>query len=171
MIRFVLGNMFDADVEALVNPVNCFAKAGRGLDELFRQRFPSNHEAFAARCGAGEVVPGKMDVHDLGADAKPRWIINFPTKRHWRDPSRLEDIESGLVDLRRVIVELNIRSIAIPALSCGLGGLDWAVVKPRIMAALQDLPRAWTSPSLNPCPPRGRNGRHLPPEPFHFDSH
>lgn len=154
-------SIFDADVEALVNPVNCFAKAGRGLDELFRQRFPSNHEAFAARCGAGEVVPGKMDVHDLGADAKPRWIINFPTKRHWRDPSQLEDIESGLVDLRRVIVELNIRSIAIPALGCGLGGLDWAVVKPRIVAALQDLPGVDIS-IFEPLPPKGQE-RSAPP--------
>lgn len=125
------------------------------MDELFRQRFPSNHEAFAAACEEGEVVPGKMDVHDLGAGAKPRWIINFPTKRHWRDPSRLEDIESGLVDLRRVIVEFNIRSIAIPALGCGLGGLDWAVVKPMIVAALHDLPGVDIS-IFEPLPPKGQ---------------
>lgn len=156
-----IGNMFDADVEALVNAINCRGSMGAGLALEFKNRYPAMFELYHARCGAGEVVPGKMDVHDLGAEAKPRWIINFPTKRHWRDPSRLEDIESGLVDLRRVIVELNIRSIAIPALGCGLGGLDWAVVKPRIVAALQELPGVDIS-IFEPLPPKGQE-RSAPP--------
>src|SRR5208283_1157177 len=89
---------------------------------------------------AKEIRPGRMFVFKRSALDQPRWIINFPTKRHWKGKSRIEDIDSGLLDLVRVIKENDIGSIAIPPLGCGLGGLDWAEVRPLIEAALASVP-------------------------------
>lgn len=140
MITLTKGNLLAADVEALVNTVNCVGVSGRGIALQFRQAFPDNYEAYAAACARDEVQPGHVLVYATGQLTNPRYIINFPTKRHWRGQSRIEDIEAGLADLVRVVREVDIRSIAIPPLGSGLGGLDWAAVRPKIEAALTRLP-------------------------------
>ena len=96
MIEIVGGNILEADAEALVNTVNCVGVMGKGLALQFKQAFPANFKAYEAACRAGEVAPGKMFIFDNGRRIKPRYIIDFPTKRHWRDNSRIEDIRSGL---------------------------------------------------------------------------
>lgn len=140
MITFTEGNLLNADVEAVVNTVNTQGVMGKGIALMFKEAFPDNFKAYAAACRRGEVVVGKMFVfqrHDLVA---PRLIINFPTKKHWRNPSKIEWIDEGLQDLKRVIAEYRITSIAIPPLGAGNGGLDWDDVKPRIVAALEAIP-------------------------------
>lgn len=132
-------NFFNADAEALVNTVNCVGVMGRGIALQFKKRFPENFDEYAIACKRKEVIPGKMFVHRTGSMINPRFIINFPTKRHWRGTSRIEDIESGLSDLKQVIIKNAIKSIAIPPLGCGLGGLDWKIVRSKIENALQDL--------------------------------
>jgi O-acetyl-ADP-ribose deacetylase (regulator of RNase III) len=123
MIRYVTGDLFSANAEALVNAVNTVGVMGKGVALAFRQRFPENFRAYVDACSRGEVEVGRMFVMDRGGFQRPRWIINFPTKQHWRHPSRLEWIVEGLDDLRRVIVANDIRTIAIPALGAGNGGL------------------------------------------------
>ncbi len=136
MIRFKAGDVLAEDVDALVNTVNCVGVMGRGIALQFKKAFPANFEAYAAACKRGEVKPGRMFVFETGALANPRWIVNFPTKRHWRGRSRMEDVEAGLKALAAEIRARNIRSIAVPPLACGLGGLAWDDVRPRIEAAL-----------------------------------
>lgn len=139
MIRFTQGNILEADAEALVNTVNCVGVMGRGIALQFKRAFPDNFKAYAAACKRGEVQPGRLFVTETGRLTNPRYIINFPTKRHWRGKSRLEDIETGLAVLVQEIRARNIRSIAIPPLGSGLGGLDWQEVRPRIESALSQL--------------------------------
>ncbi len=133
-------DILQADAEALVNTVNCVGVMGRGIALQFRKAFPENFDAYKALCDRGELQPGRMMVHDLGRLANPRCVINFPTKRHWKGKSRMEDIEAGLVALVREVETRGIRSIAIPPLGCGLGGLDWREVRPRIEEAFHGLP-------------------------------
>src|ERR1700740_1131519 len=102
-IDLVEGNLLRADAEALVNTVNTVGIMGKGIALQFRKAFPGNYKAYRKACKAGEVVPGKMFVFDMGAIKNPRLIINFPTKRHWKAKTRIEDIEEGLVDLVRVL--------------------------------------------------------------------
>jgi O-acetyl-ADP-ribose deacetylase (regulator of RNase III) len=132
MIRDVYGDLFDADVEAIVNPVNTAGVMGKGLALRFKQRFPENYAVYRQACEAGEVVLGRVLPVSTGQLTNPRWVLNFPTKGHWRSKSRLVDIDHGLVHLRQLIDELAIASIAIPPLGCGLGGLDWSDVAPLI---------------------------------------
>jgi len=142
MIKLMAGDIVKADVEALVNTVNCVGIMGRGIALQFRKAFPDNYRAYKSACDRKELRPGVMFVHDLGRLTNPRYIINFPTKRHWKGKSRMEDIEAGLKTLCEAIREKNIRSIAIPPLGSGLGGLDWQDVRPRIeeaMSALDDV--------------------------------
>ena len=139
MITYTSGDILNADVEALVNTVNCVGVMGRGIALQFKNMFPENFEAYAAACAREEVRPGKMFIYPTGALTNPRFIVNFPTKRHWRGKSRVDDIDSGLNALREEIVRRGIRSIAIPPLGSGLGGLDWQDVKPRIVLALSSL--------------------------------
>ena len=139
MIELKSGDIFREDVEALVNSVNCVGVMGRGIALQFKNLFPDNYEAYADACKQGEVRPGRMFVYESGKMTNPRYIINFPTKRHWRGKSRIEDIEDGLKELVREIRERNIRSIAIPPLGTNLGGLSWADVRPRIESALGEL--------------------------------
>lgn len=139
MISYTSGDILNADVEALVNTVNCVGIMGRGIALQFKNMFPGNFAAYASACARDAVQPGKMFVFETGELTNPRFIINFPTKRHWKGKSRLEDIDSGLVALREEVVRRGIRSIAIPPLGSGLGGLDWSVVKPRIVSALAQL--------------------------------
>ena len=139
MIEFKNGNIFEDEAEALVNTVNCVGVMGRGIALQFKKRYPENFASYEKACREKEIQPGKMFVFETGNMMNPQYIINFPTKRHWRGASRLEDIESGLVDLVKVIRERSIASIAIPPLGCGLGGLDWQLVRERMENAFHDL--------------------------------
>ena len=140
MITFTSGDITEADAEALVNTVNCVGVMGRGIALQFKRRYPGNFRAYAAACNRGDVEPGRVFVFETGQLTNPRYIINVPTKRHWRAKSRLEDIESGLQALAEAISTRHIHSVAIPPLGCGMGGLDWNEVRPRIEAALRAVP-------------------------------
>ena len=140
MIELAHGNLLEADADALVNTVNCVGYMGKGIALQFKQAFPDNFRTYEAACRHGSMVPGRVLVHDYGVLQRPRYIINFPTKNHWRAKSRMEDIESGLAALVQAVREHDIRSIAVPPLGCGLGGLNWSDVRPRIEAAFTELP-------------------------------
>ncbi|CAM4259217.1 macro domain-containing protein [Shewanella livingstonensis] len=136
-IKSVEGDLLQQqDVDAIVNTVNCVGVMGKGIALQFKKKWPANFKAYAAACKADEVKLGQMFTFELGAMALPKFIINFPTKGHWRNASRLQDIESGLKDLAKQIQLHNIRSIAIPPLGCGNGGLDWAEVNPLVIQYL-----------------------------------
>ena len=128
------------DVDAIVNTVNCVGVMGKGIALQFKKKWPANFKAYAAVCKAKALRPGNMHVYDAGALATPKYVINFPTKDHWRGKSRVEFIEDGLRELVRVIGELQIKSIAIPPLGCGNGGLEWEPVKKMIEEAFSELP-------------------------------
>ena len=134
------GDLLNQDAEALVNTVNCVGVMGRGVSLQFKKTFPDNFKAYTNACERGEVQPGRMFVFETGRATNPRYIINFPTKRHWRGKSRMEDIESGLEALVHEISERNIGSIAIPPLGSGLGGLNWSDVRWRVDKALGGIP-------------------------------
>lgn len=140
MIEYAQGDILKTDAEALVNTVNCVGIMGRGIALQFRKAFPENFKTYKTACDAGQVKPGTMFVYDLNRISNPRFIINFPTKRHWKSNSRIEDIQLGLEDLIAVVQKHQIRSIAIPPLGCGLGGLNWKDVRPFIVQAFQILP-------------------------------
>src|SRR5579884_167914 len=114
---------------------------GRGLALQFKRAYPDNFRAYAAACARREIQPGRMFVFDTGEPTNPRYIVNFPTKVHWRTRSRVEYIEVGLAALVAEILARQIGSIAIPPLGSGLGGLDWADVRPLIERALTDVPQ------------------------------
>jgi O-acetyl-ADP-ribose deacetylase (regulator of RNase III) len=139
MMRFTQGNLLDAHVEAVVNTVNTVGIMGKGIALMFREHFPDNFKAYEAACKAGEVRVGAMFVTSSMELSGPRWIVNFPTKMHWRQPTKLEWIRDGLDALHQIIREKGIRSIALPPLGCGNGGLDWKEVRPLIESALADL--------------------------------
>lgn len=139
MITYTTGNLLDANVEALVNTVNTVGVMGKGIALMFKERFPENTRAYEFACKAGEVRVGEVFVTQGAGLWGPRWIINFPTKEHWRFATRIDWVQSGLASLRRVIIDNGIRSIAIPPLGCGNGGLDWTDVRPLIERALHDL--------------------------------
>lgn len=141
MIEYKNGDLMAEEAEALVNTVNCVGVMGRGIALQFKRAFPENFKVYAKACRYKGVKPGQMFVFERGDmfSPWPRYIINFPTKRHWRNKSRMEDIESGLAALVAEIRERGIRSIAIPALGSDLGGLDWNEVRTRMQAALEDL--------------------------------
>lgn len=132
MIQSIQGNLLESQVDALVNAVNCVGVMGNGIALQFKNTFPENYDMYRAACRRGEVVPGKMFITEFHREEPPRYIINFPTKRHWRELSRITDIDAGLTALIATVERLNIQSIAIPPLGCGLGGLDWNDVRPRI---------------------------------------
>jgi O-acetyl-ADP-ribose deacetylase (regulator of RNase III) len=136
MIRFKTGDILSEDAEALVNTVNCVGYMGRGIALQFKEAWPDNFKVYAAACRRHEVQPGRMFVFETGRLTNPRFIINFPTKRHWRGKSRIEDIEAGLDALVEEIQRREIRSIAVPPLGAGLGGLDWPAVRDRIERTL-----------------------------------
>ena len=128
------------DVDAIVNTVNCVGVMGKGIALQFKNKWPDNFVAYQAACKAGQVRPGRMMVFDAGAYAQPHYIINFPTKDHWRGKSQLAFIRYGLQDLVAQVRALGIQSIAVPPLGCGNGGLNWAEVRPLIEAAFAALP-------------------------------
>lgn len=139
MIEYKRGDILREDTEALVNTVNCVGVMGRGIALQFKNSFPENFKAYAEACKNDDVQPGRMFVFETEQLTNPRYIINFPTKRHWRGKSRMEDIEAGLKALVGTVRRYNIRSIAIPPLGSGLGGLDWSDVRTRIEEALNPL--------------------------------
>ena len=150
MIEFKTGNILTEDAEALVNTVNCVGFMGRGIALQFKKVFPENFKSYAAACKRKDVQPGRMFVFETGQLTNPRYIINFPTKRHWRGKSRMEDIDTGLAALGQEIRSRNIRSIAIPPLGSGLGGLDWSEVRPcieKMLAQFSDLTAVVFEPS------------------------
>ena len=139
MIRYTTGNLLDAPVEALVNTVNTVGVMGKGIALMFKERFPANMRAYAEACKQGDVVTGKMFITQTGELLGPRWIVNFPTKQHWRNPAQMAWIQDGLQDLRAWLQAQQVSSIAIPPLGAGNGGLPWPEVKQAIEAALGDL--------------------------------
>lgn len=139
MIKRTQGNILFADTDAIVNTVNCVGVMGRGIALQFKKSWPDNFKMYAKACKKYEVKPGEMFIFETGQLTKPYYIINFPTKRHWRAASRIEDIEAGLVGLVKDIKRLKIKSIAIPPLGAGLGGLNWLQVREKIETAMQPL--------------------------------
>ncbi len=143
MIKLTQGDILKAQTEALVNTVNCVGIMGRGIALQFRKAFPENFKAYKQVCDRKQLHPGEVFVYDLGRLEPPRLVINFPTKRHWKGKSKLEDIQAGLEALVREIRVRGIRSVAIPPLGCGLGGLNWDVVRPMIEEAFASLPEVY----------------------------
>lgn len=129
-------NIFEREVDAIINTVNCVGVMGKGIALQFKQLYPDNFKQYKKACDKKEIIPGKMFVYDNGFLNKPNYIINFPTKNHWREKSKIEYITTGLNDLCNVIEKLKIKSISIPPLGCGNGGLDWNVVKKYIVEKL-----------------------------------
>jgi O-acetyl-ADP-ribose deacetylase (regulator of RNase III) len=155
MVLLTRGDILKAEADALVNTVNCVGFMGRGIAAQFKRAFPDNLRAYEAACKREEVQPGKMLVFETRQLGGPRYIINFPTKRHWRAKSRLADIQAGLKALVLDVRRLGIRSIAIPPLGCGLGGLDWQDVRPLIESAfaqLEDVRTMIFEPAGAPAP-------------------
>ena len=154
MIRFTHGDIFAQPAEALVNPVNCVGVAGAGLALQFKRRHPDAFRAYRRACAHSRLRPGRMFMFDTGRD-RPRWIVHFPTKRHWRDRSVIGDIEAGLRGLVATLASHGIRSIAIPPIGCGLGGLEWRAVRSLMAACLADLPATVIvlepAPEAEPC--------------------
>jgi adenine-specific DNA-methyltransferase len=140
MITPAAGNLLTNDAEALVNTVNLDGVMGKGIALQFAKAFPEILPLYEAACRNGELAPGRVQVIERPGLVNPRYIINVPTKRHWRGKSRMADIDAGLADLVRVVRQRGIRSIAVPPLGCGLGGLAWAHVRPRIERAFAALP-------------------------------
>jgi len=139
MIIFKQGNLLDAGTDALVNTVNTVGVMGKGIALMFKEAFPENFQLYAAACKRGEIQLGHMFVTEGQRLGGPKWIINFPTKKHWRYPSKIEWIEDGLKDLVQVIKKNKIRTIALPPLGSGNGKLDWQEVRSKIEAALGSL--------------------------------
>lgn len=128
-----------SEVEAIVNPVNCVGVMGKGIALQIKQRYPITFEQYKKACWKRQVKTGEMFVHKTKTDESPNYIINFPTKQHWKNSSKIEYIKQGLKDLVKVIKREEIRTVAIPALGCGNGGLKWSVVKPLIVKAMEGL--------------------------------
>lgn len=139
MIQLQKGNLLESNVEALVNTVNTVGIMGKGVALQFKEKFPENYRVYAAACKRGEVRIGEMFITQTGRMQNPKFIVNFPTKQHWRGNSQLAFVEAGLDDLVQKITDLKIQSIALPPLGCGNGGLDWAVVKPLVLAKMAQL--------------------------------
>src|ERR1700674_3851573 len=139
MITFTEGNLLKAETEAVVNTVNTVGVMGKGIALMFKEAFPANFRAYDEACKRKEIRVGHMFVTENMALDGPRWLINFPTKQHWRQPAKLEWIVEGLKDLRRVVEEKSIRSIALPPLGCGNVGLEWMEVRSEIVRTLGGL--------------------------------
>ena len=114
MITYTQGNLLEANTAALVNTVNTVGVMGKGIALMFKERFPKNMAEYNKACKVNEVQTGKMFITETGELMGPQWIVNFPTKQHWRSKSQLQWIQEGLVDLRHFLVANNVESIAIP---------------------------------------------------------
>ena len=165
MIEYKTGDLLAEEADALVNTVNCVGRMGAGIALQFKKAWPENFRAYAAACRDGEVRPGRMLTYETNQLALPRYIINFPTKRHWRGRSRLEDIDAGLVALAEEIRRLDLKSIAVPPLGAGLGGLSWHQIRPHIeraLGAFPDLRVVVFEPHGTPEHARGRKPKRKP---------
>lgn len=165
MIEMTSGDILRDEAEAIVNTVNCVGVMGRGIALQFKNAWPENFKAYEAACARQEVQPGRMFVFETGQLTAPQYIVNFPTKRHWRGKSRIEDIEAGLSALVTEVRARGIRSIAIPPLGSGLGGLDWDVVRPLIehaFAPLSDVVVRIYEPNGAPTADKMHHSREVP---------
>ena len=159
-VRFTTGDLLAClEAEAIVNPVNCVGVMGKGLALQFRQRWPTNYAAYQEACRAGTLDIGVVHVHKLPHGTWPKYIFNLPTKRHWRDPSTLDGVTRGAASLARLLSDLGIRRVAIPALGCGLGGLSWIDVRPLLESTFGPLANV---DALVFEPEPGRLARFLP---------
>jgi len=140
MIEYKTGDLLKANAEALVNAVNCVGVMGKGIALQFKQAYPENFNRYQNACKENQVKIGQMFISEIGEGQNPHYLINFPTKQHWRDNSRLDDIRLGLTALAEEISRLKIQSVAIPALGCGNGGLSWKNVLHLIIEAFTQLP-------------------------------
>lgn len=137
MFKALIGDLFASQAQTLVNTVNCVGVMGKGVAQEFKKRFPGMYEDYEVRCARNGVRIGEPYLY---RDLTDRWILNFPTKRHWRSPSRIADIEQGLDYLAHHATAWGITSLAMPPLGCGNGGLDWSEVGPLILRKLAHLP-------------------------------
>lgn len=145
MVEFVQGDILEAAAEALINPVNCVGVMGAGLALQVKTKYPGVFKAYEHGCKQGLVKIGSVFVVRCGSGGfqntnLPRFVINVPTKQHWREKSTLQIVNSGLIALVKEVHRRKIRSIAVPALGCGLGGLDWAVVRGSMVRAFTAIP-------------------------------
>ena len=130
MIHYTTGNLLEAEVDAVVNTVNTVGVMGKGIALMFKERYPENFKIYQKACKAKTFHTGELLITESDELSGARWIVNFPTKQHWRSPTKIEWVEAGLLELTKFIEREGVRSIAIPPLGCGNGGLDWAIVKP-----------------------------------------
>lgn len=166
MIEFRKGNLFESDAEALVNTVNCVGVMGKGIALQFKQAFPDNFKEYKKVCRKNELQPGKMLVYKNNSLINPKYIVNFPTKKHWREKSKIEYIQDGLASLVEEIKSLDIKSIAVPPLGCGYGGLKWEEVQPLMKKAFSQIPTVHViiyTPSGFPDPKKIKVGTKKPP--------
>jgi O-acetyl-ADP-ribose deacetylase (regulator of RNase III) len=140
MIELTKGDILKAKADVLVNTMNCVGFMGRGIALQFGKAFPEVLKAYESACRRGEIQPGKVQSYDLNRFDQPHYVINVPTKRHWRGKSRMEDVEAGIAALVAEVRRLGVTSVAVPPLGCGLGGLDWNEVRPRIEQAFETIP-------------------------------
>lgn len=136
MLKAVIGDLFASKAKALVNPVNCVGVMGKGLAQEFKRRYAAMFEDYTQRCAGSHVRLGEPYPY---RDASEILIVNFPTKGHWRSPSRLSDIELGLDYFVQHYEEWGVKSVAFPALGCGNGGLSWERVGPLMLGKLRRL--------------------------------
>lgn len=138
-MNYTKGNILESNTEVIINPVNTVGVMGKGLALQFKQKFPTNYKIYKEACKNKSIDIGKLLLVDESNLERKQFIINFPTKKHWHNPSKIEYIEEGLKDLVRIIETQKFKSIAIPALGCGLGGLEWENVKLLIEKQLGNL--------------------------------
>lgn len=164
MITIRRGNLLEDDAEALVNTVNTVGVMGKGIALQFKRAYPDMFADYEKASKSGTIERGRVHVWETNS-LSPRFIINFPTKGHWRARSRLVDVEAGLQDLVRVVREKGIASIALPALGAGNGGLEWDVVRVRIMDAFSELPQVDVRVYEPAGPPKASDMRVESPKP------
>ncbi len=138
-VEYVPGDILEATTEAVLNPVNCIGLMGAGLAKQFRNKYPNMFKHYSDACRRGVLAPGRLLIYDRETFDPPFYIINFPTKNDWRQPSKLEYIESGLIALVRILKPMGVNSISVPKLGCGLGELDWEDVNSLIKKYLSDV--------------------------------
>lgn len=125
MVMYIKTDIFTSNADALVNPVNCVGVMGKGLAEQFKHKYPTMYQEYRELCFSGKLSPGMLHVYRSN-----KAIINFPTKLHWRNPSKLEYIGKGLDAFLSSYRDYNIQSVSFPMLGCGYGGLSWLIVRP-----------------------------------------
>ncbi|GAB1038105.1 macro domain-containing protein [Shewanella algae] len=141
MISYVTGNILHDHADAIINTVNTVGVMGKGLALQFKKAFPDNYKSYKAACDNNELLVGTLLITPTQSMSPPHYIINFPTKAHWKGNSKIEYIQSGLEALKKEVQRLELSSVAIPALGSGLGGLPWELVEQEIKSSLSDMPQ------------------------------